>query len=98
MKLSEANIVKTLDNFDEIKQKAISLIVEMGFKNKIDENNLILFVNDTNLIVRNPLYGEEFKLPLTYLLDKEGEHENEHKLEEEERTRLNLSKVKAYIK
>lgn len=78
MKLSEANIVKTLDNFDEIKQKAISLIVEMGFKNKIDENNLILFVNDTNLIVRNPLYGEEFKLPLTYLLDKEGEHENEY--------------------
>ena len=83
MKLSDTNIIKTIDNFNEIKSKAISLIKEMGFKNEVDEDNAILFVKDDSLIFRNPLYGEEFKLPIAYFLDKEGEHENEYKTEKD---------------
>lgn len=98
MKLSDTNIIKTIDNFNEIKQKAISLIKEMGFKNEVDENNVILFVKDDFLIFRNPLYGEEYKLPITYFLDKEGIHENEYKTEKEKQEQLELGRLKNYLK
>lgn len=100
MKLSENNVVKTLNNLEEIKEKAITLIIEMGYKKSIDKENLILLKNpeDNLLIVRNPLFGEEYKIPIGYFLDEEGKHENEFKEKKEKQDALNSIRLRPYIK
>ena len=100
MKLSENNVTKTLNNLEEIKDKAISLIKEMGYKTSIDKDNLILFKNSDNdvLTIRNPLFGEEYNIPIGYFLDAEGKHENEFKEKKEKQDKLDLERIKQYIK
>ena len=100
MKLSENNVVKTLNNLEEIKDKAIALIIEMGYKKSIDRENLILLKSPESnlLIIRNPLFGEEYKIPLGYFLDEDGKHENEFKEKKEKQDRLDLERIKQYIK
>ena len=99
MKLSDSNVTKTLNNLEEIKNKAVSLIVEMGYKTSLnDKENLILFKDNDMLIIRNPLFGEEFKIPIGYFLDEEGKHENEYKEKKEKQDKLDLERLKKYIK
>lgn len=98
MKLSESNIVKTLDNLVEVKQRAILLLQEMGYKIDSNVNNVQLFKDDSNLIIRNPLLGQEYKIPIGYLLDKEGKHENEYKDKKELREKINLERIKKTLK
>ena len=98
MKLSETNVVKTINNFNEIKDKAISLIKEMGFKNVPIRSGAIIEIDNDLLVIRDSAYGSQFKIPISYLLDEEGKHSDEYKIEKEEKDKLELERIKQYLK
>ena len=98
MKLSDTNVVKTINNFNEIKDKAISLIEEMGFKNVPTRNGATIEIDNDLLVIRDSMYGSQFRIPIFYLLDEEGEHCDEYKIEKEKKDKLELERIKQYIK
>lgn len=98
MKLSETNIEKTLTNLKEVKSKAVKLLLEMGYHVDTDLDNLILFKIDSTLVIRNPLLGQEYKLPIGYLTDKDGDHENEYTRQKEMQDKMNLKRIEYSLK
>ena len=98
MKLSDTNVIKTINGFNEIKDKAISLIEEMGFKNVPSRSNTLLEVDNDLLIIKDAFYGSRYQIPIFYLLDEKGEHCDEYKIEKEKQDELELERIKQYLK
>jgi len=99
MKLTETNVTKTLNNYEEIKIKCFDLLEEMSYKN-ISLNKL-LFTADTEnkqLEIYNLNNKQSYFIPFSYLLDKKGMHTGEYTEKENNSKKLDISRVKKYIK
>ena len=95
MRMTEKNITKTLGDYKSIVDKAMNVVKEMGspFYSSI-ENTVLIIKQEGILTIRNACNLEEFDIPISYLLDKEGEHMDEYsdKLKKDkEAERISLS-------
>lgn len=84
MRMTEKNVTKTLADYETIITKALNVIEEMGspFYSSL-ENTTLRIDRDGVLTIRDACNLEEFELPISYLLDKKGEHVDEYKEEKE---------------
>lgn len=98
MKLSESNIIKTLNNWEEIRNKAVQLLIEIGYEVKKVENVSMSYKVDTQEIELLLNTKDTFKLPVSYFLDPEGEHEGEYVEKKKKQQMLNQERFKKYIK
>ena len=99
MKLTQTNVIKTLDNYNEIVTKIKQTIKEMGCNFWSNYENTVLLINKEDTItIRNAQTLEEFDIPISYLLDEKGIHECEFKKKKEEQDALNRVRLRPYIK
>lgn len=99
MKLTQTNVIKTLDNYNEIVTKIKQTIKEMGCNFWSNYENTVLLINKEDTItIRNAQTLEEFDIPVSYLLDEKGIHESEFKKKKEEQDALDRIRLRPYIK
>ena len=85
MKLTEKNIAKNLKDRQDLVNKCKSLFKEMGIDVfEITDNSVSFSLEKEGMLsIYDAVSRKTFDIQLSYLLDKEDEHENEYKKEKE---------------